>query len=112
MIEFTRWEGALQRPGACVCGSQRRPVVDTHIENALGRVYLCELCVTRAARAHGGFVSRDEFDATAARLLQADAANDELQRQLGVALDPANRTITAGELNEWLSQQQTAGGVG
>ena len=48
-------EGHLaQFPGMCLCGSQKGPIVDTYMDKpGYGRVYLCRLCTTRAARAFG-----------------------------------------------------------
>jgi|SRR5215831_14506533 len=48
-------EGHLaQFPGQCLCGSQKGPIVDTYMDKpGYGRVYLCRLCTTRAARAFG-----------------------------------------------------------
>lgn len=106
MVEYTRWEGALAFPGACLCGSQKRPIVDTHRElPGFGHVYLCELCVRMSGRALGLWVERDDHERTVAELSRVADANDALQAELSKAMDPANRTITAGELNEWLSRQ-------
>jgi len=58
-VEFTRQEpggeGFLaQFPSLCICGSQKGPMVDTfHDKPGYGRIYLCRVCVGRAARALG-----------------------------------------------------------
>jgi hypothetical protein len=58
-IEFVKSEhgseGHLaQFPSMCLCGSQRGPIVDTFMDKpGYGRVYLCRLCTSRAARALG-----------------------------------------------------------
>ena len=107
MIEYTKYDGPLAYPGGCVCGSQKRPLVDTHRElPAFGHVYLCELCVRMSGRALGLWVEKPDHERVADELDRARAANDALQQQLDRALDPAGRTITAGELNAWLSSQQ------
>ena len=63
-IEFEKQESGIellaQFPGMCLCGSQRPPMVDTYMDKpGYGRVYLCRLCTTRAARALG-LVKGDE----------------------------------------------------
>jgi hypothetical protein len=64
-VEFVKSEhgseGHLaQFPSMCVCGSQKGPIVDSYIDlPGYGRVYLCRLCTTRAARAFG-LVKGDE----------------------------------------------------
>ena len=58
-VEFTKSdhgsEGHLsQFPGQCLCGSQKGTIVDTYLDlPGYGRVYLCRLCTSRAARALG-----------------------------------------------------------
>jgi hypothetical protein len=63
-VEFEKQEpgdGLLaQFPGMCLCGSQKGPMVDTFMDKpGYGRVYLCRLCTSRAARALG-LVKGDE----------------------------------------------------
>jgi hypothetical protein len=64
-VEFVKSEhgseGHLaQFPSMCLCGSQKGPIVDTYMDKpGYGRIYLCRLCVTRAARAFG-LVKGDE----------------------------------------------------
>jgi len=66
-VEFVKSEhgseGHLaQFPSMCLCGSQKGPIVDTYMDKpGYGRVYLCRLCVTRAARAFG-LVKGDEME--------------------------------------------------
>ena len=71
-VEFAKSEhgseGHLaQFPSMCLCGSQKGPMVDTYMDKpGYGRIYLCRLCATRAARAFG-LVKGDEHT----RLLEA-----------------------------------------
>jgi hypothetical protein len=63
-VEFEKQESGTellaQFPQMCVCGSQKPPVVDTYLDKPhYGRVYLCRMCTTRAARALG-LVKGDE----------------------------------------------------
>jgi hypothetical protein len=52
--EFEKIETPTDFPAMCVCGSQKAPLVDTHlVKDAYGHVYLCRMCVTRSARALG-----------------------------------------------------------
>lgn len=107
MIAYTKWQGPMQYPGACVCGSQKQPIVDTHRSlPGFGHVYLCELCVAMSANALGSFVPRDTFDQVAEERRVAVEQVAAMTLELAAALDPANRTITAGELNDWLSSQK------
>lgn len=110
MIAYTSWQGPMQFPGACVCGSQKQPIVDTHRElPAYGHVYLCGLCVAMSASALGTFVPRDAFDQVVEERAAAVEQVAAMTLELAAALDPANRTITAGELNAWLASQQEVG---
>lgn len=62
MRDFMRVDAPVDYPSMCICGSQKGPLVATGFtyrtggsiggENA-GHVYLCRLCVTRAARTMG-----------------------------------------------------------
>ena len=105
MIQYVRYDGPLAHPGACVCGSQKRPVVDTVRElPGYGRVYLCELCVRMSALAFG-WVDGDSHD----RLRQqADGLAVEVERltgELAAAHNPANRVVSVGELVDYLNRQ-------
>lgn len=40
-------------PQACICGSQKGPLVDTFIQNGGNRIYVCALCVKRCAKQLG-----------------------------------------------------------
>jgi len=60
VLEFIVVDAPLVAPHTCVgCNSGKGPMVDTHRElvalggSAGGRVYLCGLCVRRAARVFG-----------------------------------------------------------
>jgi hypothetical protein len=89
-VEFTKSEhgseGHLaQFPSMCLCGSQKGPIVDTYLDlPGYGRVYLCRMCTTRAARAFG-LVKGDEHTKlinVADELAQAGREIDERQKLL------------------------------
>jgi hypothetical protein len=89
-VEFTKSEhgseGHLaQFPSMCLCGSQKGPIVDTYLDlPGYGRVYLCRMCTTRAARAFG-LVKGDEHTRltnVADELAQAGREIDERQKLL------------------------------
>ena len=77
-------EGHLaQFPSMCLCGSQKGPIVDTYMDlPGYGRVYLCRLCTSRAARAFG-FVKGDEhtrLENVADELAQAEKEVTDRQK--------------------------------
>lgn len=107
MIAFTKYDGPLAYPSRCVCGSAKRPVVDTHIEiPAWGHVYLCELCLRQSVAAFGLWVEKQEHDDALSQLAEQRDIVDRLRAELEAARDPAQRTITAGELVAYMAQQQ------
>jgi hypothetical protein len=83
-VEFVKQEAGegflAQFPQMCVCGSQKGPTVDTAMDlPGYGRVYLCRMCTTRAARALG-LVKGDEhtrLEQAADGLAQARAEIDQ-----------------------------------
>jgi hypothetical protein len=87
-LEFVKQEpgteGFLaQFPSMCLCGSQKGPILDTFLDKpGYGRIYLCRLCATRAARAFG-LVKGDEHTKlmnVADELAQAGREVDERQK--------------------------------
>lgn len=84
MLEFIVIPHAAFVPQMCVaCGGQNGPHTDTHRElHGYGRVYICRMCVTRAARAHGMVKGKrmNELE-DAARLLDAARAAQSEQHQ-------------------------------
>jgi hypothetical protein len=51
--EYTLVDTPTIFPQACICGSQKGPLVDTFITTAGLRLYVCSLCATRIGRALG-----------------------------------------------------------
>lgn len=99
MIAYSLYEGPLAQPGACVCGSQTMPMVDTHrLIAGYGRVYLCPLCVLQTANAHR-YVGRADYELAIGDLAaQVDRLEAELERAreervvpLSVLLDEVRR---------------------
>src|SRR5215471_8241027 len=86
-MEFTKSEhgseGHLaQFPSMCLCGSQKGPIVDTYMDKpGYGRVYLCRLCTTRAARALGLVkgAEMERLEKAADELAQAEKEVSERQ---------------------------------
>jgi len=76
-------EGHLaQFPSMCLCGSQKGPIVDTYMDKpGYGRVYLCRLCATRAARAFGLIKGEEHTKILEAADLLAQAETEISQRQ-------------------------------
>lgn len=95
MLEFIVVPHPSFMPMACACcGSAAGPVVDTHRELPVyGRVYVCELCVTRAARVLGLVKGKrmNELQAAAKRLSHAE----EQAAQLLVERDDLNLVVQA-----------------
>lgn len=98
MIEFIVVDHPAVYPNACfLCGSGKGPMVDTHVEKPLAggdqHVYVCRLCVTRAARVFG-LVKGEKMD----ELLAASERLEEKDRELEALLTEANglRQAAAG----------------
>ena len=93
MREYERIETPTDFPAMCVCGSQKAPLVDTHlVKDAYGHIYLCRMCVTRAARALGVIKgaeherlehAADELAQAAREIETRQAQVDELTRTNG-----------------------------
>jgi hypothetical protein len=96
-VEFEKSEhGAVghlaQFPAMCICGSQKGPTLDSFLDlPGYGRVYLCRLCVTRAARAFGLvkgaeqtrlLEAADELAQSASLLEESQALTERLTRSL------------------------------
>ena len=79
MIEYMLVETATIFPMTCVCGSAKGPLVDTMIENPVGRVYLCKLCARRAARLYG-FAPGKRLDELADAETTLQAKEDEIAK--------------------------------
>jgi hypothetical protein len=89
--EFIHVTHPAMWPNRCfICYSQTGPLVDTTRESQLGRVYVCELCVTLLARCLGMTKGKRHTE-----LLQAGKRLDEAEKQL------ADRDTTlAAQLDE------------
>ena len=110
MIEFILVEHPTVMPMACViCGSHKGPIADTHVEKWGDHLYLCRLCVTRAARLYG-LVKGERME----QLLAADetlAAKEAelagLERELGEArLELGGQRATIKELKGMVQERQ------
>lgn len=91
MPEFTKLDPGdigylVDWPQKCICGSQKGPMIATGITyrvapgigaETAGHIYLCRLCVTRAARGFG-MVKGDEYE----RLQNAADELAEASRQV------------------------------
>jgi len=99
-----------QFPSMCLCGSQSPPVVDTFMDKpGYGRVYLCRMCTTRAARALG-LVKGDEHTRLANiqdLLGQAETEIGERDRLIEkMTKTGAERDLTIGSLRSYIETLQ------
>jgi hypothetical protein len=53
LSEYMLVESPVVFPQACVCGSQKGPLVDTFITTGGNRIYICTACVKRCAKQLG-----------------------------------------------------------
>jgi septal ring factor EnvC (AmiA/AmiB activator) len=107
-VEFTRQEpggeGFLaQFPSLCICGSQKGPIVDTFLDKpGYGRIYLCRVCVGRAARALG-LVKGEEME----RLTHAAEQLAQAEREIGERQDLLEKlTKSLAERDQKIQGQQ------
>ena len=106
-VEFEKQESGdgllAQFPSMCVCGSQKPPIVDTFMDKpGYGRVYLCRLCTTRAARTLG-LVKGDEHTRLANvqdLLTQAESEVSERDRLI------EKMTKTGAERDQTIANQR------
>jgi hypothetical protein len=99
-----------QFPSMCLCGSQSPPVVDTFMDKpGYGRVYLCRLCTTRAARALG-LVKGDEHTRLGNiqdLLAHAEGEIGERDRLIEkMTKTGAERDLTIGSLRSYIETLQ------
>lgn len=100
-MDFLKVDVPVDWPQACVCGSSKGPLVATGITyraaagtDGMAHVYLCRMCVTRAARCMG-LVKGQEHE----RLENADT----LLAQMKVEIDERQALIT--QLTESLAEK-------
>ena len=82
MREYERIETPTDFPAMCVCGSQKPPLVDTHlVKEAYGHIYVCLQCTKRLARALGiaKGAEMDRLERAADELVQAEREIAERQ---------------------------------
>lgn len=110
MIEFIVVDHGTVHPNAClICGSATGPLVDTHVEKWGDHIYICRMCVTRAARVLGLVKGKkqDELLQAAAGLEQKDAEIAVIQGELAEArLEAGGQRAAARELQARLQEQQ------
>lgn len=100
MLEMQLVEHAALFPAACVCGSGAGPLVDTMMEEAHTgkRVYLCALCVRRAARLMG-FVAGEEHDEAVAEIARLHEQTRHLSEDLEAARAEQVRVVSVEDLD-------------
>jgi hypothetical protein len=101
-MNWVLYSGVLAFPGACVCGDQGMPMVDTGMERPQGlRIYLCPRCVRQAALLHG-YIGAEDADHMLGEIERLHATRIELEERLAAAEDPASKIVqvSAGELVE------------
>lgn len=82
MRDFQLRDDCPAYPGTCVSGSQQGPIVDTMIDNAIGRVYLSVPRVVAPAAKLAGFLSPEEAAALRADLEELGELNTRLTDEL------------------------------
>lgn len=114
MAEFTKLEPGNEMylrdfPQACVCGSQKGPIVATGLTyrvgtgpEAFGHVYLCRLCVKRAALSLGMVKGEEMEKLQGAADELAQAAREVAERQTMID----RLTVSAGEREAKLNTQR------
>jgi septal ring factor EnvC (AmiA/AmiB activator) len=83
--EYERIETPTDFPAMCICGSQKAPLVDTHmVKRDYGHVYICLQCTKRLARALGiaKGAEMDRLEHAADELVQASKEIAERQAQV------------------------------
>ena len=110
MIDFIVVPHATAFPMACVsCLGQKGPLVDTHVENASGHVYVCHVCGKSIARAFG-FAEGKELDERESAL----RVKSELEATIAIQTEQLDlheetykgQTAKIKELTEWLEDSQ------
>lgn len=77
-IEFQYVPVPTQAPQCCIiCKSQKGPIADTFVETPLGHLYVCELCVSRLARA-AGLIEGDRHN----QLIEASQSLAQAEREI------------------------------
>ena len=99
MSEMVVVDAPERFPTACVCGNQSGRMVDTHIENACGHVYLCERCVRTSALAMG-WVPQNLYDIRGAEVAAFEGRVEELGQMLDY--ERAHKLVDAQEFAEML----------
>jgi hypothetical protein len=88
--EFAYVQHPAVYPQCCViCQGSNGPLVDTFGQNALGRIYICGLCVKRSARALG-LIEGDRME----QLLNHGALLDQAAKELTEREELVNRQAT------------------
>jgi len=98
--EYERIETPTDFPAMCLCGSQKAPLVDTHlVKDAYGHVYVCLQCTKRLARALGiaKGAEMDRLEHAADQLAHAEKEVSERQEIID------RMTTIAGKREEKLS---------
>ncbi len=104
MRQFQLREDYPAFPGKCRCGSQASPAVDTLINDAIGRVYLCPRCVAQAAGLHG-LVPGEMADTAAEENARLRAHVAELEQRLA---DASPQVVSVDELLARMAAEQPA----
>ncbi len=99
MLEFITVDYPKLPPHSCAaCGAQTGPLVDTHREIiGVGRVYICDLCVRRAASVRGLVKGKRMSE-----LIQAGKTVERLEGEL------ADRNVAVAELERLIASANAA----
>ena len=109
MREYERIETPTDFPAMCICGSQKAPLVDTHlVKDAYGHVYICLQCTKRLARALGiaKGAEMDRLEHAAEELVQAER---EIADGRGCRRTPLRAGQAEGKIVTLQAHRDTAG---
>lgn len=91
-------------PGQCRCGSQQGPIVDTMLNDQVGRVYVCARCATSIAGLHG-YVSADTAGDLEAEIARLREHVTSVEAQLGEAQAEQVKVVAVSELAELVARR-------
>ncbi len=106
-FQFRVVESAAVYPARCRCGSVKAPLVDTLINDALGRLYVCSRCVAQMA-ALLGWTSPEDMSVREVAFQQLGATVARLGRELAEA---KAAQLTVVDVEELLRRAREGEGV-
>lgn len=105
MIEYQVVDHPAVFPQQCICGSQTGPTLDTFIEKAGLRIYVCKLCAQRISAAFG-FAKGEELDRLMDSRRLLDQARVEMEARDRRALEQEGEINRLKALNVELEDER------